>query len=141
MPTFDDTTDSSAPPEEVWKALHDPERFPEWWVGLERVRVGDETGDGRAFTLWPDGWPDYPMPQALATDVSEGRVTVSCMISDLVFEWRLAPAAAGGTQIAVHVEIPEREAARMATQRAVIAASLRRLAEVAEATAAPRARG
>jgi uncharacterized protein YndB with AHSA1/START domain len=31
MPTFEDTTITSSAPEEVWKALYDLARFPEWW--------------------------------------------------------------------------------------------------------------
>ena len=42
MPTFDDTTTTPAAPEEVWKALYDPARFPEWWVGVETVEPGDD---------------------------------------------------------------------------------------------------
>lgn len=43
------TARSQAPVEEVWKLLHDPARFPEWWAGIETVRP-----DGRDhFTLWP----------------------------------------------------------------------------------------
>jgi hypothetical protein len=57
----------------------------------------------------------------------------------LVFDWRLEPLDPG-TRISVHVEIPEQEAARLATQRAVIASSLRRLAELAEIRAARPAR-
>ena len=38
-----------------------------------------------------------------------------------------------GTRITVHVAIPEREAARLATQRDVVSSSLRRLAALAEA--------
>jgi hypothetical protein len=37
----------------------------------------------------------------------------------------------GGTRIEVTVDLPEREAARLAAQQAVIAASLRRLADEA----------
>jgi hypothetical protein len=52
------------------------------------------------------------------------------MVSDLVFQWRLAPID-GGTEISVHVEIPEREAPRLAMQRDVIASSLRKLGALA----------
>jgi hypothetical protein len=52
------------------------------------------------------------------------------MVSDLRFEWRLDPVVRG-TRISVHVEIPEREAARLDMQRDVIESSLRKLAELA----------
>jgi len=41
-----------APPEAVWAALHDPERWPEWWPGVELVELldaGDENGVGSVF--------------------------------------------------------------------------------------------
>jgi uncharacterized protein YndB with AHSA1/START domain len=124
MPTFDDAANTPAPPEEVWKALYDPARFPEWWTGVETV----EPGDGGAFTMYPDGYPDFPMPQTIRTTHADGRVTVSCQVSDLVFEWRLSELPGGGTRIAVHVEIPDAEAHRLDGQRARIHDSLSRLA-------------
>lgn len=136
MPSFDDTATSVAPPEEVWKALYDPARFPEWFVGVERVQ---SDGPG-SYTMWPDGYPDFPMPQQIRSSRAEGRVTISCMVSDLVFEWRLRELDGGGTQVEVHVEIPEEEAHRLDDQRASVGASLRRLVELA-ATASPPAPG
>jgi len=114
MPSFDDHAQTSAAPEEVWKALYDPSRFPEWWAGFKRATEG--TGQGADVTLYPTGYPDFPLPQRLSTHAQERRVTVSCMVSDLCFDWRLeALDGDAGTRIAVHVEIPEREAARLAT--------------------------
>jgi uncharacterized protein YndB with AHSA1/START domain len=135
MPTFDDTTTTNAAPEEVWKALYDPARFPEWWTGIATVEPGDAGG----YTMYPDGYPDFPMAQQLSTSRAHGRVTVSCLVSDLVFAWHLEPLQDGGTQISVHVEIPEAETPRLATQREAVASSLRRLAAVA--TGAPPTRG
>jgi hypothetical protein len=132
MPTFDDAATSDAPVEEVWKLLYDPSRFPEWWEGIETV----EPGPG-GFTMYPRGYPDFPMPQMLRSDGR--RVTISCLVSHLVFEWRLEPTAADGTRIAVHVEIPEAEAHRLDGQRAAVSASLRSLAALA--TGVPPARG
>lgn len=126
MPSFHDTTTSDAPPEDVWKLLYDPSRFPDWWSGIGTVEVGPP---GK-YTMYPDGYPDFPMAQLLETQGTEQRVTVSCLVSDLRFEWRLAPAG-GGTQITVDVEIPDAEAQRLETQREVISRSMRRLAELA----------
>ena len=141
MPSFHDTATTPAAPEEVWKALYDPARFPEWWAGVETVDAGAPVaGDGgeSRFTLYPDGYPDFPMPQLVRTDRTAGRVTISCLVSDLRFEWRLAALEPGpGTRIEVFVEIPEAEAERLETQRDVIAASLERLARVAAAGAPP----
>jgi uncharacterized protein YndB with AHSA1/START domain len=141
MPTFDDSVISAAPVEEVWKLLYDPSRLPEWWAGIERAEGHGTDGQGN-LTVWPDGYPDFPMPQALRADRDGRRVTVSCLVSELVFAWRLEPLDGGaGTRIGVHVEIPEVEAHRLEGQRAAIARSLRTLAALAASTAAPRARG
>ena len=128
MPSFHDETISAAAPEEVWKLLYDPARFPEWWAGVATIELG--AGDGREFTLYPDGYPDFPMPQLLERGHEAGRVTISCMVSDLRFDWRLQPAGVG-TRITVDVEIPDAEAHRLDTQRELVGTSLRRLAEVA----------
>jgi uncharacterized protein YndB with AHSA1/START domain len=126
MPSFHDTASSPAPPEEVWKLLYDPARFPDWWAGVETVEVG---GEGE-YTMYPDGYPDFPMAQLLDTQREEQRVTVSCLVSDLRFEWRLE-ARGEGTLITVDVEIPEAEAQRLESQRALIGESLRALARIA----------
>jgi hypothetical protein len=61
-----------------------------------------------------------------------GRVKVSCLVSDIRFEWRLAEED-GGTRISVDVEIPEEEAHRLERQSEIATASLRNLAELARA--------
>jgi uncharacterized protein YndB with AHSA1/START domain len=128
VPTFDDTALTAAPPEEVWKLLYDPGRFPEWWAGMATV---EDAGDG-SFTFYADGWPDFPMPQLIDSAREERRVVISCQVSDLQFEWRLEPDGEG-TRIDVHVEIPEKEAERLEAQQEVIHRSVARLAEVAAA--------
>lgn len=127
MPSFHDSADSRAAPEEVWKLLYDPARFPHWWAGIGAVEVGE---DG-AYTMYPEGYPDFPMAQLLDTDRDERRVKVSCMVSDLIFEWRLQLREAEGTRISVDVQIPDSEAARLESQRTAISTSLRNLARLA----------
>jgi hypothetical protein len=127
MPSFHDSADAKAVPEEVWKLLYDPARFPDWWAGIGTVDVGEQ-GE---YTMYPEGYPDFPMAQLLETK-GEGRgVTVSCLVNDLRFEWRLEPLENDGTRISVEVEIPESEARRLDSQRDTIRASLNRLAELA----------
>ena len=64
-------------------------------------------------------------------------MTISCLVSDLVFEWVLAPLEDGAaTSITVHVEIPEAEASRLAAQQDVISRSLSQLAALAAKEAA-----
>ena len=130
MPSFHDHAASTAPPEEVWKLLYDPARFPDWWAGLGSVEL-DPSGPNGAYTMYPEGYPDFPMAQMLSTDSDGQRVKVSCLVSDLIFEWRLAAVDGGGTAIDVDVEIPEAEAARLDTQRDLIGRSLRALAALA----------
>ena len=90
MPTFDDSTTTPAPVEEVWKLLYDPARFPEWWEGIETRRRRGRDGQGD-ITIYPRGYPDFPMPQELRTDADGRGLTISCLVSYLVFEWRLEP--------------------------------------------------
>ena len=128
MPSFHDTAISSAAPEDVWKLLYDPSRFPDWWAGVGSV----DPGEAGQYTMYPQGYPDFLMAQRL--HVTESGVTISCLVSDLVFEWRLAALDGGAaTSIIVHVEIPEAEAGRLAAQRDVISRSLSRLAALAAA--------
>jgi uncharacterized protein YndB with AHSA1/START domain len=130
MPTLELTGHADAPVEDVWKLLHDPSRFPEWWAGVETV----QTGVGGDYTIWPVGYPDFPMPQRLGTSQADGRVTISCLVSDLEFVWQLR-ADGETTEIDVRVTLPEREAHRLQTQRGLIAESIDRLAALAAANA------
>ena len=129
MPSFHDSTTSAAPPEDVWKLLYDPSRFPDWWAGIETVNI---TSSGE-YTVYPDGYPDFPMAQLLDTQRDQRRVTVSCLVSDLRFEWRLEPAGEG-TRITVDVEIPDTEAHRLDNQRGIISTSMKQLAQLATNT-------
>ena len=86
MPGFTLTAPAAAPVEEVWKLLFDPTRFPEWWAGIATARAA-EAG---AYTIWPDGQPDYPMPQQMRADRGAGRVAMSCKVNDIEFSWQLA---------------------------------------------------
>jgi uncharacterized protein YndB with AHSA1/START domain len=128
MPTFALSARSSAPLEEVWKLLHDPTRYPEWWEGIETVRAQDQDPDGFDYTMWPEGYPDFPMGQRLR--VTPAGVTISCLVSDLTFTWQLA-ATDPGTEIRVEVDIPEREAHRLDSQQRLLQSSLHTLSELA----------
>jgi uncharacterized protein YndB with AHSA1/START domain len=132
MPSFTASASSAAPAEEVWKLLYDPARFPEWWVGVGSVLPGDglPAAEDHGFTLYPAGYPDYPMPQRLQTSRADHRVVISCLVSDLRFEWTLEPLADGTTRIGVHVDIPAAEGHRLAAQQDMIMASLARLAKL-----------
>ena len=130
MPEFTLTGRADAPVEEVWKLLFDPTRFPEWWAGIATARVA---GAG-AYTIWPDGQPDYPMPQQMRADRGAGRVAMSCKVNDIEFSWQLAENG-NGTGITVRVVIAPASAHQLDRTRELLAASLPRLAALAEAAA------
>ena len=60
MPTFDDSTTTTAPVEEVWKLLYDPSRMPEWWEGIETVEGHGRDGKGD-ITIYPRGYPEMQL--------------------------------------------------------------------------------
>jgi uncharacterized protein YndB with AHSA1/START domain len=126
MPEFEARARSDAPPEDVWKLLYDPARFPDWWAGVGSV----EPGRAGEYTMYPDGYPDFPMAQLLDSQQDQRRVTVSCLVSDLRFEWRLE-AAGEGTRITIDVEMPDAEAHRLDGQRKIISTSMKQLAQLA----------
>ena len=126
MPAFTLTARAAAPVEEVWKLLHDPSRFPSWWAGVETVAAGP----GGEYTMWPDGYPDFPMRQRIEPEPADGRVTISCLVSDLSFRWRLRPDG-DSTDIEVDVQIPDRESHRLPAQRELLIRSLAALSELA----------
>jgi uncharacterized protein YndB with AHSA1/START domain len=127
MPGFEERAVCRAPAEEVWKLLYDPARFAEWWDGWERV----EPGDGGAVTRYDRRWPEFAYPANVTTRREEGRVVVSCQLSDIVHEWVIEPSA-GGCALLVRVEVPEEEAARLEDQRRDVRSSLARLVARAE---------
>ena len=126
MPEFTRSITIDAPLEQVWKLLHDPERFPEWWTGIETV----VTQGVSEYTMWPAGYPDYPMAQRLEQSPLDNRVTISCLVSDLEFRWQLSPRGEA-TEVVVDVRIPDQEAHRLATQQLLIAKSLSQLSALA----------
>ena len=135
MPSFQRSLSAAAPPEEVWKVLYDPSRFPEWWVGFETVELktlSADPGEPVSYTMYLTGYPDFPMPQQLQATRERQSIVISCLVSDLSFDWRLEPLDGGrATRISVHVDIPPAEAHRLASQRDIIDASLTRLADLA----------
>jgi hypothetical protein len=120
MTSFDEQADTVASAEEVFKLLYDPRQFPRWW-GCMQIEGNPA----------PSKHPDFGLPRVLSSSRSDGRVTVSCSLADIVFDWRLDELPEGGTRIAVHVEMPDAYQLDLEGQRAVIGMSLRQLADVA----------
>ena len=111
MLTFEDSLTTTAPPRTVWKILHDPARFPEWWAGFARVEEDAEgDGEGTRFTafldqsLYQDMDPGRPMVHSVRSHAAGDRVVISCLVAEIEFDWRLAPVEGGrGTRIQVAV--------------------------------------
>jgi uncharacterized protein YndB with AHSA1/START domain len=125
VPTLEDTALCRAAPEEVWKLLYDPARFPEWWASVDRVE-----GEGAEITRYMREWPDFAYPTALRHE--DGRVIISCLLSDIVHEWVLEPSPEGCV-VRTRLEVPEAEAGRVEALWQDARESLVRLVRLAEA--------
>ena len=121
MPSFDEIGESAAPPELVWKLLYDPTQFERWWGCFE-------AGDAPQH----NSHPRFPMPKLVGSERGDGRITVSCMVSDIAFDWKLAERPDRGTRIELHITVPDEYGFRVEAQRDVIAFSVGRLARLAE---------
>ncbi len=62
-----------APIEPVWEAIHDFERWPEWWRGVENVEVLKEGGDYGIGSLSRHTWRSR-IPYPVRFDVRTTRV-------------------------------------------------------------------
>jgi hypothetical protein len=82
----------------------------------------------------PSKHPDFGLPRVLSSNRSDGRVTISCSLADIVFDWRLEELPEGGTRISVHVDVPDAYRLDLEGQRAVVGMSLQQLADVAART-------
>lgn len=132
MPTLRETIVCDATPTSVWRIVHDPERVSEWMADTERV----EPGDDGTVVRYLHGWPDFPMPTRVESRAEGARVVISCLVSDIDFRVSLAPEGAG-CAVEIEVTIPESEAERAEGLRAMVAASLQRLAERTAAAGTP----
>ena len=130
MPAFDLSSVCRAPALDVFGLLHDPSRIADWWSGTDRV----ETDRQGRVTRYAAAYPDFPYP--LGVSRRGDAVTISCLLSDIRYEWRLRPHDAG-CAVSARVEVPEAEAHRLESQRAEVGDSLARLVRLAESEAAP----
>ena len=111
MQSFHDTATSAAPPEEVWKLLYDPARFPDWWAGSRPSsaatgRVHDLSG---GLSRLPDGAAARHATRPAARDGLVPGVGPALRVA--------ASAGGDGTLITVDVEIPDAEAHRLEGQQ------------------------
>jgi hypothetical protein len=77
-----------------------------------------------------DGLSGFPYGATTPTERANGRVKISCLVSDLEFRWQLREAG-DLTEIEVHVLLPDAESHWLPTQRRLIAESVERLALLA----------
>ena len=127
MPEFTIRATCHGSAEEVWKLLYDPYRYSEWWCGTARVEdVAAET-----VTRYMAEWPDFPYPTRVTTRTDGTRVMISCLLSYIVQEWTLEPDGVGCV-VRLRVEVPEAEAARLASVRDELERSVPRLIAAAE---------
>jgi uncharacterized protein YndB with AHSA1/START domain len=128
VPGFRESVVCEAPPEAVWRLVHDPERMCEWMVDTERVEPGEEG----TVTRYLHGWPDFPMPTRVTSRPEGARVVISCLVSDIDMRVALSPHPRG-TAVELDASLPEAEIARMDALRELVVASLARLAQVVAA--------
>ena len=121
MPTLDHTMEADAPPEDVWKLIHDPEAFLRWWGCLEAGPIPKTTTH-----------PRFPLAQVVGSSRADGRIVVSCAMDDITFDWQLEEREAGGTRINLHVDVPDHYGFALEPQRQLIEHSMNRLARLAE---------
>jgi len=126
MASFDDAAYTAAPPEDVFKLLYNPEQFSRWW-GCMQIEGNPA----------PSKHPDFGLPRVVSSGQGDGRVTITCALAEIVFDWRLEERPQGGTTIGVHVEVPDAYQLDLEGQKAVIGMSLRQLSAVAARDAAP----
>lgn len=131
MPSFEEAARCRAPAEEVWKLLHDPARFGEWWAGMERIE-SSPTGLERYMAALPG----TPIPTRVEPRDRGARVVISCLMTEISHEWTLEPAPEG-CAVRVRVEIPKGQADWLDQQLDEVRASLPRLVAAAERAAAP----
>ena len=120
MASFDDSAETTAGPQDVFKRLYDPGQFPRWW---ECMQIEGNPS--------PSKQTDFGLPRVVSSSRDGERVSVSYALADIVFDWRLERLAQGGTRIAVHVGVPDAYTLDLDGQKAVIGMSLRQLADVA----------
>jgi len=126
MPGFTEEGTCRAPAEEVWKLLYDPDRYMDWWTGTDRVEVGE----GVVTRYVPDA-PGFAWPTVIASTGSGGRVTISCVLSDIVYDWTLSPRPPG-CAVRLRVEIPEELAGKLEGQMRDMRSAFGRLVRLAE---------
>ena len=127
MPAFTERLTCAAPAEEVWKLLYDPWRYPEWWTGTDAV---SESGGDVVRHSDGEVWPT-----TIEAHRTGEQVVISCVLTDIVFRWTLAPDPRG-CRVTLEVAIPDQQAARHGMQETAMRDAIVRLGRAAERSAA-----
>lgn len=128
MPDFERMASCRAPARSVWKLLYDPARYTEWWEGTERVELREGTA-----TRYTSQYPGAAFPTAVRSAGEGAAVSISCVATDIVYDWTLAPAPGGGCTVTVRVRIPDELADRLPAQQAAMETSISKLVALSEA--------
>ena len=127
MPAFTERLTCAAPAEEVWKLLYDPWRYPGWWTGTDAVsESGGEVVRHSDGEVWPT---------TIEAHRTGEQVVISCVLTDIVFRWTLAPDPRG-CRVTLEVAIPDQQAARHGMQETAMRDAIVRLGRAAERSAA-----
>jgi len=102
----------------------------EWWTGTERVEHDEGT-----VVRYTHVRPGFAFPTAIDVAREGERVTISCVLTDIVWRWTLEPRPEG-CALSLRVEIPEAEAALLGPQMEAMRSSVERLVVAAERAAA-----
>ena len=126
MPGFEVSATCRAPADEIWALLYDASRFDEWWVGTDHAEA---TADGAMVYREID--PDVAVPMNLRSGADRSRVTVSCLVRDVVWEWTLEPDPEG-CRVQLRVQMSGEEGHLLEFQREQMHRSVRNLVALAE---------
>lgn len=105
----------------------------EWLTGLEGVEAIEPGDEETRYTAFSQFYPGAALPQVLRAEREGSRIVISCLSTGSRYEWRLGERSGGeGTEIALTVELGEKEAPFLAQHRAGMGSALERLARLAE---------
>lgn len=100
MPSFEETAVCRVPARTVWKLLHDPNRFVDWWSGLVRSEPGSHGALIRA-----DYAPEVEVPLRINPLREGSGVMMRCLVTDTVYSWQLQPHPQG-CLVRMRVDVP-----------------------------------
>ena|SRR5215468_805463 len=105
MWTTEQSTETTAAPEAIWRVWSDVERWPEWNADLERAELSGPFAAGSTITMFPKGQDPIELLIAEATE-PEGFVDQADLGEAVVrTTHRLEPLGSGRVQVVYRMEI------------------------------------